>query len=96
MFFTYVVEAQVAGFCRNYGSWGSAKVPFTEWNLELIESMVDTMTSWWDVHGESLVDILDELRNTILKSLDALASQVKGMFCRYLLVKYSFSSTNLS
>jgi hypothetical protein len=47
--------------------------------------MVDTMALWWDGHDESLSAALAELQNTILKSLDGLISQVKGMFSRYCL-----------
>lgn len=52
---------------------------YTEWNLNLIESMADTISPWWDVYAEGSAAILDEIQNKILTSLDALASQVKGM-----------------
>lgn len=55
--------------------------------------MVDAIASWWDGHAERLEATLDELQNTILKSLDGLISQVKGMFGPYLLINVS-SLTN--
>jgi hypothetical protein len=93
---TYILEAQIAGFCRNYGSWGSPKVEFTEWNVELIESMVDTMAPWWESHAERSADTLVELQKTILKLLDGLMSQVRGISGRYLLGNNNCLPTTLT
>ncbi|PVH75179.1 hypothetical protein DL98DRAFT_658308 [Cadophora sp. DSE1049] len=70
-------HTQIAGFCRNYGSWGSGKVPYTEWNLDLIRYMIDAMAMCWEDHAERAATSMDELKRQILVSLDGLLSQVR-------------------
>ncbi len=71
--------AQIARFCANYGSWGSGKVPYTEWNLELIRSMADTMSLWWVLYTEKSASAIGDLEAMVLSLLDGLISQVKGI-----------------
>jgi hypothetical protein len=59
-------KAQFAAFCRNYGSWGSGKIKYTEWNLELIRAMVDDMSPWWD----DLKDGFDKTIKYINETID--------------------------
>ncbi|KAH6696399.1 hypothetical protein BKA61DRAFT_683102 [Leptodontidium sp. MPI-SDFR-AT-0119] len=68
---------QIGCFCRRYGSWGSPKVPFREWNQDLIDPMVDDMSSWWNIYAEMSTTNLADLENQISGLLDRLISQVK-------------------
>lgn len=70
-------SSQISRFCANYGSWGRGKILFTEWNLELINPMVCTMSSQWDVYTESSAATLGDLEMRILGLLDGLISQVE-------------------
>ncbi|CZR67592.1 uncharacterized protein PAC_17491 [Phialocephala subalpina] len=74
---TDMPEAQVGCFCRRYGSWGSPKVLFREWNQDLIDSMVDDMSSWWNLYADMSIANVADLENQILGLLDGLISQVK-------------------
>ena len=76
--FTNMLTAQIARFCANYGSWGGEKVTHTEWNLELINSMVYTMSSQWDIYTETSAATLADLKMRILGLLDGLILQVEG------------------
>lgn len=73
------LTAQIARFCANDGSWGSDKVRFTEWNLELINSMVNTMSSRWDTYTKMSAALIGDLEIKILASVDRLISQVEGI-----------------
>ncbi|KIM94328.1 hypothetical protein OIDMADRAFT_149423 [Oidiodendron maius Zn] len=73
----FVDGTQISRFCANYGSWGRGKILFTEWNLELINPMVCTMSSQWDVYTESSAATLGDLEMRILGLLDGLISQVE-------------------
>jgi hypothetical protein len=42
--------------------------------------MVDTMADWWESHAGKLAAIIAGLQDLVLKSLDGLISEVKGMF----------------
>ena len=83
-------QAQVTRFCAENGSWESKLVPYTEWNLELLEPMTKTMSLWWKIHDKRAVDNLEELQTTILKSLDGLAIQVKGIIYLLMLANFCF------
>jgi hypothetical protein len=74
-----MLTAQFARFCANEGSWGNGKVPFTEWNLELINSMADTMSSRWDIYTEMFATVIGDLKLSILGLVNKLISQVEGI-----------------
>lgn len=73
------LTAQIARFCANDGSWGGVKVRFTEWNLELINSMVNTMSSRWDTYTKMSTALIGDLEIKILGSVDRLISQIEGI-----------------
>jgi hypothetical protein len=79
-------EAQIAAFCRHYGSWSSPKVRYTEWNLELIESMVDDMSRRWDHLNEGFEKTFDCIEDAINTEVDKLAAGVKGTKSRFAIV----------
>jgi hypothetical protein len=70
--------AQVAAFCRNYGSWGSDKVEYTEWNLEIIDAMVDDMLEWWESLASAFKEKLKGVETFVVAELNMLISRVKG------------------
>jgi hypothetical protein len=75
------------------GSWGSNRVEYTEWNLQLIERMVDDMSPWWVTLNEEFVESLEDVNTIVTGGLDALVSEVKGREILYIRNKV-FSHTN--
>jgi hypothetical protein len=72
-------EATIGAFCRNYGSWETAKVPYREWNLELIEAMVVDMSLAWDRLSEGFDDTVDYINDAIKTEVRKIGSEVEGL-----------------
>jgi hypothetical protein len=72
------MKAQIGSFCRNYGSWKLYGKDKRDWNLELIDVMVNDMSPWWDHLSESFGNIFDYINRTIEMEIGKLASEVKG------------------
>ncbi|KAH7323547.1 hypothetical protein BKA65DRAFT_70778 [Rhexocercosporidium sp. MPI-PUGE-AT-0058] len=95
-------HTQYAAFCRGHGSYESAKCPRANWNLEIIEDMVDTLSISWEEHRERTGTSMDEFERLVISSLEALLTQVKDfsgapLFAEALetkveSIKYTFSA----
>ncbi|KAG4437321.1 hypothetical protein IFR05_007217 [Cadophora sp. M221] len=94
-------HTQYAAFCRGLGSFGSAKCPWANWNLELIEPMIDTMSISWEEYVERIATSMEELERRVVTSLEALLTQVKdfsgaplfaeAVETKIVSIKYAFS-----
>jgi hypothetical protein len=69
---------QILAFCRHYGSFSSRRCDPADWNLELIEAMVDDMRAWWDDLSKGFESSVEYISDAITTEISKLASEVKG------------------
>ncbi len=62
----------------NNGSWANDPIEGRDWNIVLIEPMVNAMASWWSTYAATSQAVSNELQTTLLESLAGLRYQVKG------------------
>ncbi|CZR60546.1 uncharacterized protein PAC_10442 [Phialocephala subalpina] len=80
-------HTQVAAFCRNNGSFSSPKVPYTEWNMELIAPMVEEMTPRWSTFLELCREHMDKFEHEVLSAMVALRFSGAPLFVKSLTTK---------
>ncbi|KAL2063118.1 hypothetical protein VTL71DRAFT_6190 [Oculimacula yallundae] len=72
-------HTQYRAFLRHYGDYGgTARCAPGNWNLELIESMVNDLSLCWDDIDNRLATSMDTLENLVTNSLEALLDQVEN------------------